>query len=186
MTKVYFVRHAKPDFSVHEDLIRPLTEEGLRDSKKVTEFLFDKDISRIYASPYKRAMDTVRDLADKLNLDIITKDDLRERAVSDGWIEDFKSFFRAQWEDFSYKLPKGECLKEVQERNVQALKEILKENCGDNVVVGTHGTALSTIIHYYDNKFGLDEFNRIIDIMPWVVVMEFQGEELVSVEEVEL
>lgn len=56
MNKVYFVRHAKPDFSVKDDLIRPLTEEGIKDSKKVTEFLMDKNITKIYSSPYKRAL----------------------------------------------------------------------------------------------------------------------------------
>lgn len=44
MTKVYFVRHAKPDFSVKDDLTRPLTEEGMNSCKKVTEFLIDKNI----------------------------------------------------------------------------------------------------------------------------------------------
>ncbi|MEG1255020.1 histidine phosphatase family protein [Clostridium sp.] len=186
MTKIYFVRHAKPDFSVHEDLIRPLTEEGLKDSKNVTEFLKDKEITKVYASPYKRAIDTVRGLADKLNLDIIIKNDLRERAVSEEWIEDFNAFSKGQWEDFNYKLPKGECLKEVQERNVQALQEILKESCGNNIVIGTHGTALSTIINHHNKSFGYDEFNRIKNIMPWIVVMEFQGQNLVNIEEMSL
>lgn len=34
MTTVYFVRHAQPDLSVHDDLTRPLTEKGLQDRKK--------------------------------------------------------------------------------------------------------------------------------------------------------
>ena len=45
MTKAYFVRHAKPDFSIKDDLLRPLTEEGIEDSKKVTEFLLNKNIT---------------------------------------------------------------------------------------------------------------------------------------------
>ena len=48
MNKVYFVRHAKPDFNVQDDFTRPLSEEGINDSKKVTEFLKDKNISKIY------------------------------------------------------------------------------------------------------------------------------------------
>lgn len=35
MTKIYFVRHAQPKFSHHEDLTRPLTNEGKGDSEKV-------------------------------------------------------------------------------------------------------------------------------------------------------
>ena len=34
MTTVYFVRHAQPDLSVHDDLTRPLTERGCKIEKK--------------------------------------------------------------------------------------------------------------------------------------------------------
>ena len=49
MNRIYFVRHAKPDFSVKEDLIRPLTEDGINDSKKVKDFFKDENISKIYS-----------------------------------------------------------------------------------------------------------------------------------------
>ena len=35
MVRIYFVRHAQPKFSHHEDLTRPLTNEGKEDSEKV-------------------------------------------------------------------------------------------------------------------------------------------------------
>lgn len=184
MTNVYFVRHAKPDYLVHEDLIRPLTEEGIIDSKRVTDVLKDKNICKIYSSPYKRAMDTVKDLADTLKLNIIIKEDLRERTITDQWIEDFNSFVKSQWEDFDYKLSKGESLREVQQRNVQALMEILCENEGNNIVIGTHGTALSTIINYYDESFDFSQFNRIKGIMPWIVTIKFEGDKLMNIEEI--
>lgn len=34
MTKVYFVRHAQPDFGWEDDRTRPLTTEGKEDSKE--------------------------------------------------------------------------------------------------------------------------------------------------------
>ena len=33
MTTVYFVRHAQPDLSVHDDLTRPLTENLLKEKR---------------------------------------------------------------------------------------------------------------------------------------------------------
>ena len=62
MNRIYFVRHAKPDFSIHDDLTRPLAEEGIINSKKICEFLKGKNINRIYSSPYKRAIDTIKEL----------------------------------------------------------------------------------------------------------------------------
>ena len=45
MNKVYFIRHAKPDFSVHDDLTRPLTDEGRKSSEKLINFFKDKNIT---------------------------------------------------------------------------------------------------------------------------------------------
>jgi len=186
MTNIYFIRHCEPDFSIHEDLIRPLTDKGLKDSKRVAEVLENRDIHAVYSSPYKRAVDTVKDLADTLNLEVVTKDDLRERTITDQWIDDFNGFVKCQWEDFEYKLSKGECLRQVQERNIKALKEILDENKDKNVVIGTHGTALSTILNHYDENFGYNEFNRIKSVMPWIITMEFNNEDFIGFREIGL
>ncbi|WP_346894589.1 histidine phosphatase family protein [Clostridium sp. UBA7503] len=186
MTNIYFIRHCEPDFSIHEDFIRPLTDKGLEDSKKVEKVLKNKEIHAIYSSPYKRAIDTIRKLANTLNLEVKTKDDLRERTITDQWIDDFNEFVKCQWEDFEYKLSKGECLRQVQERNIKALKEILGEDKDKNVVIGTHGTALSTILNYYNKTFGYEEFNRIKSIMPWIIVMKFKGEEFIGFKEIDI
>ena len=153
MNRIYFVRHAKPDFSVHDDLTRPLAEEGIINSKKLCEFLKGKNINRIYSSPYKRAIDTIKELSQILNMEIEIVNDFRERKISDVWIEDFNSFSKNQWSNFEYKLNCGESLKEVQDRNIKALHKILNENSNKNIVIGTHGTALSTIINYYDDTY---------------------------------
>lgn len=182
MNKVYFVRHAKPDFSVHEDSIRPLTKEGLEDSKKVTNTLADKNITKIYCSPYKRSIDTIKDLSSKLDLNIELVDDFRERKISDEWIEDFNSYSKRQWEDFTHKLENGESLKEVQDRNIAQLHKILKENSGEDIVIGTHGTALSCMVNYYDNTFDYEQFEKIKNLMPWIVCMEFDGLDMINIE----
>ena len=55
---------------------------------------------------------------------------------------------------------------------------------GKNIVIGTHGTALSSIINYYDKSFNGESFMKIIDFMPWILKMEFDGENFLSMEEV--
>lgn len=186
MTKVYFVRHAKPDFNMHDDLIRPLTGEGIRDSKKVTEFLMDKNITEVFSSPYRRAIDTIKDFAGRAGLEINIVDDFRERKIDSEWIEDFDKFSKKQWGDFEYKLSDGENLMEVQKRNIAVLKQILKKNMGENIVIGTHGTALSTIINYYDKNFDYKEFQRIRYYMPFIISITFEGQAVVKIEEFKL
>ena len=58
-TTVYFVRHAEPNYENHDDISRELSDKGLRDRKRVTNFLADKKIDVVVSSPYKRAIDTV-------------------------------------------------------------------------------------------------------------------------------
>lgn len=183
MRKVYFVRHAKPDFSVHDDLTRPLIEEAFEDCKMVTRFLSDKGITKVYSSPYKRAIDTVKHFAESIDLEIEIIDDFRERKIDDVWIEDFNDFAKRQWEDFEYKLAEGECLSQVQKRNVKALMGILEDNPEGNLVVGSHGTALGTIINYFNKEFDYNHFERIKHIMPFIVGFTFEGKDIVNIEE---
>lgn len=186
MTTVYFVRHAEPNYDNRDDLTRELSEKGLADRRLVTEFLADKAIDAVLSSPYKRAVDTVKHFADSAGLDVLTVEDFRERRVDSVWIEDFSDFCRRQWSDFNYKLSDGEALCEVQERNISALSRVLSEYDGKNVVIGTHGTALSTIINHYDSSFGYEQFCEIKGLMPWVVRMEFEGQRLVKRESIDL
>ena len=186
MTNIYFIRHAEPNFENHDDMARELSAKGLKDRELVTKFLMDKQIDAVVSSPFKRAIDTVRDFADKNGMDITVIADFRERRVDSCWIEDFTSFSKKQWEDFTYKLSDGECLAEVQARNIAALNKLLDDYQDQNVVVGSHGTALSTIINYYDKTFGYDGFHEIRHLMPWVVQFTFGGKELIEIKKYDL
>ena len=186
MTTIYFVRHAKPDYQNHNDRLRELTEKGLEDSRSVTAFLSDKKIDLILSSPYRRAIDTIKDFADKNEMPIFIVDDFRERKVDTAWIDDFESFCKSQWEDFNFKLPGGESLGEVQSRNIRALKKILQNYKGKNMVIGTHGTSLSTIIHYFDPAFGYEDFQKIKNLMPWILRFDFFANNFVSMREYRL
>ena len=141
-----------------------------------------KSINKIYSSPYKRAIDTIKELAQNFSIKIEVVDDFRERKISNIWIEDFNKFSKSQWENFEYKLNDGESLNEVQSRNIKALHKILNENSNQNIVIGTHGTALSTIINYYDKTFDYLSFTKIKDVMPFIVCMEFEKTNVLNID----
>lgn len=178
MTKIYFVRHAQPEHAWEDDRTRPLTGEGRRDSAIVFEFLKDKHIDAFYSSPYKRSMDTIADSADFFGKDIITDEDLREREKGENGNN--HGMFHKRWADHNYHEEGGESIAMVQKRNMRALTEILRDNIDKEVVVGTHGTALSTILNFYDKSFGCDDFLRIVDRMPYVIELDFEGDKLVG------
>lgn len=181
MTKIYFVRHAQPDHDWEEDRTRPLTAEGEKDSAIVFQFLKDKKIDGFYCSPYKRSMDTIGASAKFFGKEIFTDERFREREKGpDGNVH---GMFQKRWADHDYHEEGGESLAMVQKRNIEALHEILASNPGKEIVLGTHGTALSTILNYYDESFGCDDFLRIIDWMPYVIELDFEGLRLVGKKE---
>lgn len=186
MTELYFIRHCEPDYENHDDLTRALSPKGRADTGLVSAYLRDKNISAVLSSPFKRAVDTVSPFAREAGLPVVTMEGLRERRVDSGWIEDFEGFARRQWEDFSYKLSDGESLGEVQGRMEASLEKILAEYEGGRVAIGSHGTALSVLVHTLRPGFGYEGFSRIRGLMPWAVHFSFQGTDCTGVEETNL
>lgn len=172
MTKVYFVRHAQPEHDWEDDRTRPLTKEGKKDAAIVLDFLKDKRIDAFYCSPYKRSMDTIAEAAAFFGKEIITDERFREREKgADG---NNHGMFQKRWADHTYHEAGGESIAMVQKRNMEVLNEILVSSENQNIVIGTHGTALSTILHFYDNSFGCEDFLRIIDWMPYIIELDFE------------
>ena len=184
MTQIYFVRHAEPNYRNHDDVERELTPRGRADCRLVTDFLADKGIDAILSSPYRRALDTVRPFAEAMRLPIEHVPDFRERKVDTVWIEDFDSFSRQQWADFDFHLEGGESLREVQQRNIAALEIVLREHDGHRVVIGGHGTAISTVLNHFDPSFGHTQFEGIRRVMPWIVRLDFDGNDFLRWESV--
>jgi len=189
LTTIYFIRHAESDYSIRDGRLRPLTAKGLADRRVVTEFLLNKGIDAVLSSPFRRAVETVAEFAGERGLEVELVEDFRERR-SDGdmWKDniDFNAFMERQWSDFNYKFSDGECLAEVQDRNIAALNGVLERYRGKNIAIGTHGTALSTIINYYDRAYGFADFMAMVNKLPWAVRMSFDGDKFAGMEKIDL
>ncbi len=184
MLKIFFVRHAQSKHPWEEDRTRPLTEEGKQDSHKVLEFLRDKKINAFYCSPYKRSLDTIAEAAAYYKKEIITDERLRERKKGPGGNN--QGMFQKRWGDLDYHEKGGESIRALQKRNMATLKEIIAANINHqdtSIVIGTHGTALSSILNYYDETYNCDSFLRMIDWMPYIIELDFDGEKLIDKKE---
>lgn len=186
MIRIFFVRHAQPEYAWKDERTRPLTEEGKRDAGKVLEFLRDKNIGKFYCSPYKRSIDTILKSAEYFRKEIVIDERLRER--ESGPNGNNREMFQRRWADHEFHENGGESIAMVQKRNIKALEEILSD-CGahgrreENVVIGTHGTALSSILNYYNGSFDCDSFLRIIDWMPYIIELDFEDGKLTGTAE---
>jgi len=178
-TTIIFVRHAQSVHPFSDDRSRPLTEAGLKDREVVVETLKDRHIDAFISSPYKRSFDTIATAAELRGMEIQTDERFRERKSG----INPRSFLDRRWADFSFSEEGGECYQSVQDRNMEALKEVLKKYEGKTVVIGTHGTALSTILNYYNPAFGAEDFLRIVAWMPYIVELEFENGEYLGMRE---
>lgn len=182
MTTLYFVRHAQPDYRQGTNRTFGLSEEGMNDRLMVCRALRDIRFDAAVSSPYKRSIDTILPLVEAKGLTLRTDERLRERDNPGGGSNSHE-MFRRRWADYDFHEEGGESIRSTQQRNIAAVKDILVCYENKTVLVGTHGTALATIINYYEPSFGIDGFLRIIDFMPYVLRMDFDGQVFTGREE---
>ena len=179
-TNIFLVRHAQSDFSWLEDETRPLTTEARLDLAEVEQFFSSVSIDSFFSSPYKRAVDTISPVAASQLKAIRLDPRFRERTV--GTNGQSPENLKRRWENFHFSEPGGESLASVQSRNIEALTEVLIKNEKKSIVIGTHGTALSTIINFYEPNYGLEDFLEIIDLMPYIILLTFSGTQILEIE----
>ncbi len=185
MTQLYFVRHAQPDYRTGIDSTFPLSEEGRQDRLQAQAILHAVPLTAAVSSPYRRSLDTILPIVEEHGLPLETDERLRERDKGPQFYgkTNKTAFFRRLWAEPDFCDEGGETFLSCQRRNVSAVREILSRYPGGRVLIGTHGTALSTILQAYDPSFTVDSFFRIIDEMPYVIRLDFEGEIIQGMEE---
>lgn len=173
MTRLFFVRHAQPQRPWKGDQDRPLSAEGMQDAGQVLEFFRNIPLDIVYSSPYKRSIDTIKSAAEYWCQEIHTDERLRRRASGIGGSG--REMIQKRWEDLDYYEPGGESVRMVQQRNIAAVLEILEQNPNKTIMIGTHGTGLGSVLNYWEPDFGCADFFRIINWMPYILEMNFEG-----------
>jgi len=185
LTRIYFVRHAEPRRDWEDDETRALTGRGMRGAEEVTKFFKNIHLDAVYASTYKRAVQTVSGTAATHGLEVKCDIRFRERTCGKKGNAGANQFgiFEQRWQNRDWCEEGGETINQTQRRNSEALAAVLNNDAGKTVVIGTHGTALSTILAYYDSSFTCQDFLRIIDWMPYIIRLDFAGMRFVGKEE---
>lgn len=153
-TIIYLVRHAQPLKKIinmtntdsiqlqNEKII--LSKNGEKQSEKLSKNVFLNNIDAVYSSHYVRAISTAKYIAENNNLDIIIDERLGERVI--GTEEKPKDFWIEQMLDLDSKTTDGESQREVRNRMLSFMDDILKNDLGKNVVVVSHATAITFLL----------------------------------------
>lgn len=155
--KALLIRHAS---SVFQGPDSPLTDEGAQQAQTLVSRLTQLGAGPLYASPYKRAVDTIAPYAKATNQSVTRLDGLHERVLSNPNLPDWMDHIRRSFDDPSYAAPGGESLIQVRARAADALTQI-ETNGGPLPAFVTHGQLISALFTAADPDFSFDDWQTL-------------------------
>ena len=152
MKTIYVMRHSEPlkPISINnKDSLQiqnekwGLTINGEKLAEKKSQLNELANFDMVISSNYVRAISTAKYFTkDKLFID----DNFGERKFGiNNWDELPKDFGKKQFDDFNYKLPNGESINEVIEREYNSLINILNNYHDKKILIVGHSTALASL-----------------------------------------
>lgn len=175
-TTAYLIRHAqsRPSARLPEHSW-PLSRMGEVQAEALGGLLEPLGITRLHSSPYVRCTHTIAPLAERIGVTVVEHDDLRERNIAGGLVDNFRELWLQSWDDFSFALPGCESSIEAQGRFVGAVRRIVE---GETGVIGisTHGAVLALLLNHLDSTYGPEAADRIRN--PDVLKLDFLDGEL--------
>jgi 2,3-bisphosphoglycerate-dependent phosphoglycerate mutase len=160
LTNVLLIRHgqsrgnAERRFGGHT--ATPLSARGRNQAEATARTLNSESLTAIYSSDLARAMETAKPLATMTRLKVQSTSAFRERdvGVMEGLtFEDAAQQHPEQYaallrRDFEYVLTGGESYRQLLDRAVQKLDEIIEEHRGGKIAVFSHtGTICILALH---------------------------------------
>ena len=158
-THIYLVRHAHAVWTPDE--ARPLSRAGALAAARVRERLESRPIAAIYASPARRAVDTVGPLAQALHLPIELVDDLRERELPPVRVDNFEEVVLDTWHAPARAPHGGEPNAVASARGLAVLRRTLARHAGAETVLATHGTLMVLVMNALDPVFDYPFWQRL-------------------------
>lgn len=156
------VRHARPEKVENAEgdgpADPPLSKLGKQQAENVAEFLAEEQIDQIVTSSMRRAYETALPLGEKLGIEPVLRDDLRESDHNNStyipieemtfdsgpvqaYLNDPSAIFEGDYEGF-------------RDRVVSAFDELIEEYAGQRVAVFCHGMVTSV---YLQTLWGLEQ-----------------------------
>ena len=176
MTKILLIRHGQSQanllgvFAGHYD--PALTESGMAQAEATADYIArNYKIDKIYASDLKRAYDTAACLGRLLQMEVVKEPNLREIHAGK-WenvgFSDIQARYPEAYDTWLRDIGNavcvdGESVLQLGQRVMGALEQIVKENPGKTVAIGTHATPIRVFMSLVQTG-GLTEMANV----PWV------------------
>jgi len=161
-TTLYLLRHAEssPSADIPEP-DWPLSPAGEEQARSLCDILPALNIDHIYSSPYPRAVATAAPFAERAGLTVATAPDLRERRLTEGFIDDWLETLKKSWTDFSFARPKCESGADCQERVDRCIAHLVKKHPSQTLLLSSHGNAIGLYLNRLDPTYGFAQWRQM-------------------------
>lgn len=153
------IRHAESPFIIGQERTRTLSNQGEIDAKKVSAIMKEKEIDLVVSSPYIRAIQTIEGIVDSKNIEVKVFEELRERQLKGAYKlpeEEIQQAIKKSFEDIDFKLSGGESVRDVQNRAIPIINDLLNNYETKTIIIGTHGNVMTIIMNYFNKEYGYD------------------------------
>ena len=150
---VYLVRHCQ---ATGQEPNAELTEEGKEQAKELMRFFEKRPVQHIISSPFTRAIQSIKPLADSRGLQIEIDDRLFERRLLSESIKDWLERLEESFRDLELKMAGGESSLEVTQLGMEVL-----ETAPDGTVISTHGNIIGLLLKRIDGLVGFKEWEEL-------------------------
>lgn len=161
---LYIVRHGQTEWNLEKRFQgrkdSPLTKLGKLQAKWLRDSLKGIQWDTIYSSSLQRTLTTAEIIGGDQSCSIMPSDDLQEMSFGEweGKLQKeiaqneplrFETFWHSP---DSYIASSGEDFYEVEERVLQVLQRIIKENPSGNVLIVTHTVVVKILMAYFEDR----------------------------------
>jgi probable phosphoglycerate mutase len=172
MTTIILVRHGENDW-VNKGRLAGwipgihLNENGHKQAQAAAERLAHLPVTAVYSSPVTRCMETAVYISQTHQLEITELENVGEVRYGK-WegkkikkLAKKKRWMIVQFFPSRMRFPKGEALRDVQSRGIQALEDLSQQHPDDLIVVVSHADLIKLVIAHYLGVH-IDLFQRIV------------------------
>jgi 2,3-bisphosphoglycerate-dependent phosphoglycerate mutase len=156
------LRHAesRPDHALPE-ADWPLSERGRRQAQQLIDALSAQHPDHLFASPYRRARDTIAPYAAMSGLPVTLEPALAECRFRSGYASDWPAPIARAWADRTYAGEGCESADACQTRIVAFVDSLVRRHAGRRPLLCSHGNSIGLLLNAIDPAFGFAQWQAM-------------------------
>ena len=158
MSIVYLVRHGQTlwnsDMRFQGTSDIELSDLGIKQAQMLADRFAKVKLNAVYSSNLNRAVNTAKIVAQKHDLQVIEKEELKEicfgaweglnkTQIDEKWPGQLEEFFQ---NPVSFCIPAGESFAQIQQRAYTCFEEILKQHKESRILIVAHGAVIRAVL----------------------------------------